>query len=1009
MMRKYCFKNLLGASYSGGNILFSSEKDILFSAIGNRIHFQNVIFGDHHVFSTEVNFDIIWVLPAKDNITYCIDASNRLYMINTQKNTIIHSVVLFKSEITAVTISPDFHYGCAAADNEIGLWKLPCAESSWLFELIWKLRGHEKKCTCIKFIKDDYILSCGYDMQVKVWSVHKWQVPLSFLDCKQELLFCYQSECGKYIVTGGKAGYICIWKWYEESEHLNHAKDVRPSKFRKQNKEKLLQQQESYYLTVEKELSGIKNTSEHFDNEGTLTISNEQTSRDTMDDYPEKFESVLLKDVNSTSNKQDIWNTGKWVFHVRAFVNLDSMNVSTAIANSQTHTLYYASTNGRILIARIDFKSDSFFEEDLQSRPETIIEVAKTDKISNHCHITHLCINPTSTLVAYASNINYEIGIWQWQSDTILFHEKNLNDTSSCLAVLPSAYNKVKLASETFLSSHIVATGNTEGTVRLWDANQGHIIKSFSNHSARISGLLFTLQRNLLISSSYDGTLCFYDLYKKKCFRQTKPIYYNNEVCLLKGLVVDYGCEILAAYCNGRRSCVYIIDIQTGKTLDEFGLTDTSVNFIAFSPHLANHGHLAIACNNGSIIIWDVFGRENKGGKPIILAATTRPALTLTFNPSSDGANEIIVSHVGATLYHWNYVDETIISEIEGVRDIYVGRESDQEFTANNDKFKEKNQDSTIKYNKGYDPTLCFHFIDITLDGRYVVAANKKSPKICIYDLKEKGLASSFYLSKNRSVDNLMRKLNSKKLLEGVPLCEYNLDDSNLGTEELLTKHALERNKLAGIDSGKHASISNKLQLYTLVLSSNSSYLYVGTKNALYIFAKIESVSENTILAYQNSHYFLNKPETSLLSTSFSQADYEKLIKEKNYSEALQVALAFNNVKYIETCLRNIDETDILTLVINLSTHELVKLLHFFANNLENNYMSFRSATRLYYSWLENIFLCINSSQDKELYKECKEALLSVLDICINMRSFVSNIAEYNEHVLAFLAMRTEL
>jgi WD40 repeat protein len=67
--------------------------------------------------------------------------------------------------------------------------------------------------------------------------------------------------------------------------------------------------------------------------------------------------------------------------------------------------------------------------------------------------------------------------------------------------------------------SHIIATGDDDGVVKIWDlrqANKGKksCVVEFKEHEGTISDLAYSYEHKMLLTSANDGTLGVFDLRK---------------------------------------------------------------------------------------------------------------------------------------------------------------------------------------------------------------------------------------------------------------------------------------------------------------------------------------------------------------------------------------------------------------------------------------------------------------------------------------------------------------
>lgn len=88
----------------------------------------------------------------------------------------------------------------------------------------------------------------------------------------------------------------------------------------------------------------------------------------------------------------------------------------------------------------------------------------------------------------------------------------------------------------------MVATGGSDGKVRLWDRKSGFCFSTFEEHESTVTDVKFSNQTTLL-SVSLDGSVKAYDTVKYKCFRTLRP----DSKCQLQCLAVEASGEVLCA------------------------------------------------------------------------------------------------------------------------------------------------------------------------------------------------------------------------------------------------------------------------------------------------------------------------------------------------------------------------------------------------------------------------------------------------------------------------------
>ena len=72
--------------------------------------------------------------------------------------------------------------------------------------------------------------------------------------------------------------------------------------------------------------------------------------------------------------------------------------------------------------------------------------------------------------------------------------------------------NEIALISYSNDSSQI-SCGSNDGTIKIFDTSTSQCLSTFNEHTMKISGIQYAPNKsNVLISSSYDGTIRAYDL-----------------------------------------------------------------------------------------------------------------------------------------------------------------------------------------------------------------------------------------------------------------------------------------------------------------------------------------------------------------------------------------------------------------------------------------------------------------------------------------------------------------
>ena len=59
---------------------------------------------------------------------------------------------------------------------------------------------------------------------------------------------------------------------------------------------------------------------------------------------------------------------------------------------------------------------------------------------------------------------------------------------------------------------NLLASGSTDGDIRIWDTQTGELKKSLTGHTARVMSLVFNHDGKTLFSTSDDGTVILWEI-----------------------------------------------------------------------------------------------------------------------------------------------------------------------------------------------------------------------------------------------------------------------------------------------------------------------------------------------------------------------------------------------------------------------------------------------------------------------------------------------------------------
>ena len=195
--------------------------------------------------------------------------------------------------------------------------------------------------------------------------------------------------------------------------------------------------------------------------------------------------------------------------------------------------------------------------------------------------ISSVRFNSTGDWVALGCPDLGQLLVWEWQSETYVMKQQGHGGAMACIAYSPDG--------------SLVATGGDDAKVKLWNTGSGFCFVTFAEHEAGVTGLAFTPNGKVVVSSSLDGTVRAFDMAR---YRNFKTLTTPRPVQL--GCVgVDCSGDLVAA--GGRDVFeVYLWSLTTGRLTEVLAGHEGPVGGLAFSP--------ALASSQLATVSWDQVG-----------------------------------------------------------------------------------------------------------------------------------------------------------------------------------------------------------------------------------------------------------------------------------------------------------------------------------------------------------------------------------------------------------------
>lgn len=191
--------------------------------------------------------------------------------------------------------------------------------------------------------------------------------------------------------------------------------------------------------------------------------------------------------------------------------------------------------------------------------------------------IDAVAVDPLGEWIAFGCKSLGQVLVWEWKSESYILKQQGHHYDINTLS-----YS---------LDSQFIATGASDGKVKLWNAQSGFCFVTFAQHTASVTDASFSTSSgnaSVLFTCSLDGTVRAFDLVRYRCFKtftSPDPVQFN---CL----AIDPSGEVVCAASLDTFQ-VFVWSVVTGNLLDIYAGHEGPVASLSFSP--AGDGKLASA------------------------------------------------------------------------------------------------------------------------------------------------------------------------------------------------------------------------------------------------------------------------------------------------------------------------------------------------------------------------------------------------------------------------------
>ena len=213
--------------------------------------------------------------------------------------------------------------------------------------------------------------------------------------------------------------------------------------------------------------------------------------------------------------------------------------------------------------------------------------------------VNSVAYSPDGTKIISSSE-GSTINIWDANTGECLKNLKRFSDFPDITKIFSGSRDEIGHSGEVNSVAFSpdgtkIISGSTDKTIKIWDANTGHCLKTLEGHSSFVESVAFSPDGTKIISGSFDETVKIWDANTGECLKTLKG---HSDYVESVAYSPD-GTKIISGSWDGT---IKIWDANTGECLKTLeGHTD-NVESVAYSP---DGTKIISGSQDRTIKIWD--------------------------------------------------------------------------------------------------------------------------------------------------------------------------------------------------------------------------------------------------------------------------------------------------------------------------------------------------------------------------------------------------------------------
>lgn len=435
---------------------------------------------------------------------------------------------------------------------------------------------------------------------------------------------------------------------------------------------------------------------------------------------------------------------------------------------------------------------------------------------------------------------------------------------------------------------NFIVTGGYDGKVKVWNVSSGFCVLTFAEHTSGVTGIDFSRNKKFFVSASLDGTVRAFDMVRYRNFKTLTAPRLVQFSCV----AVDYSGELVAAGAQDVFD-IHLWSLKFGKILEVMSGHEAPVASLDFSPS-ATSSMLVSGAWDHTIKIWNCLEKSGEHENVDLMS----DVVCVAFKPNGE---EVAVATLNCTISVLNASSGQQLYTIECKKDVGYSM-------ADGDVISAKKSIET-KY---------FTSITYSADGECILAGGK-SRFVCIYHVREGLLLKKFEITQNLSLDGMSEFINRRNMTDFGNLALIEERDKLEGGNVKLSLPGTQKNDVASRNFKPEVGVTS------LKFSPNGQQWASATTEGLMIYSLDKGIVFDP---YQ-------------MSIEVTPKAARTLIREKEYSAALIMALKLNESNLVQEIIEQIPHRDIKLVLESLPENFVHRTVDFIASMLNSNHIEF--------------------------------------------------------------------